>query len=155
VNITRAYVETLAQTLSERDLTIIELVGRFKLATGGQIERMLFAHYSERSRARGRHAVLRRLVERVLASVGKRRVGGGNGGSAGTVYALDVAGQQLVERTSARRRRPYTHYEPTMGHYLLVTELFVKLVEAERAGQVTLLAFEAEPYCCAASVGRR
>lgn len=148
LNVTRTYLDELLPSLTERDRAIVELVGRFKLASGGQIERLFFDHCSERSRARNRQAVLRRLVDRqVLAPVGKRRQGGEGGGSAATVYALDVAGQRLVELTSTRPRRPYTHYEPTMGHYLLVTELYVQLVEAERAGLLTLLGFEAEPAC--------
>ena len=148
MNITRTYLDGLLPTLTERDLAITELVGRFKLASGGQIERLFFDHCSDRSRARNRQAVVRRLVERqVLAPVGSRRRGGDGGGSAATVYALDVAGQRLVEFTGTRPRRPYTHYEPTMAHYLLVTELYVRLVEADRANQLTLLTFEAEPYC--------
>lgn len=148
VNVTRTYLDELLSTLTERDLAIADVVGRFKLVSGGQIERLFFDHCSERSRARNRQAVVRRLVERqVLVPVGKRRKGGEGGGSAATVYALDVAGHRLVEFTGTRPRRPYTHYEPTMAHYLLVTELYVRLVEAERAGQLTLLTFEAEPYC--------
>jgi Replication-relaxation len=148
LNVTRAYLDALLPTLSERDLGIIELVGCFKLATGEHIERLFFGHCSERSRTRNRQAVLRRLVDgRVLAPVGKRRVGGHQGGSATTVYALDVSGQRISELTSARPRRPYQHYEPTMQHTLLVAELYVELVEAERACTLTLLKFEAEPFC--------
>lgn len=148
LNVTRAFLSDLEATLTTRDRDIIATVGRFKLAGGDQLERLFFAHCSQRSRARDRQAVLKRLVDRqVLAVVGKRRVGGEGGGSSGTVYALDVAGQRLAELTNLRPRRPYTHYEPTMGHYLAVTELYVQLVEAERAGKLTLLAFEAEPYC--------
>lgn len=155
VNITSAYLEALMEKLSERDRAIIELVGRFKLASGGQIERLFFDHCSERSRARNRQAVLRRLAGwRVLAPVGTRRQGGEGGGSAATVYALDVAGQHVASLTSSRPRRPYNHYEPTMGHTLAVTELYVQLVEAERAGQLTLLAFEGEPYCWVSFTGR-
>jgi hypothetical protein len=148
MNVTGAYLDELLPKLSERDLAIIELVGRFKLANGGQIERLFFGHCSERSRTRNRQAVLRRLVDwRVLAVVGTRRVGGERGGSTTAVFALDVAGQHVAALTSSRPRRPYNHYEPTMGHALAVTELYVQLVEAERGGRLTLLIFEAEPYC--------
>jgi hypothetical protein len=148
MNITRAVLDALKPQLSDRDHAIIRDVGRFKLATASQLERLHFAECSGKSRARNRQAVLKRLTDlRVLARVGERIRGGPNGGSRGYLYALDVAGQDLAQLTSSRPRRPYVAYKPTIAHYLAVTELYVRLVEADRAGQLTLLAFEAEPYC--------
>lgn len=43
--------------------------------------------------------------------------------------------------------RPWTPSGPFLGHALAVTELYVRLLEAERAGQLQVLAFEAEPGC--------
>ncbi|XVV02504.1 replication-relaxation family protein [Actinosynnema sp. CA-248983] len=148
MNITRTVLDALKPQLSDRDHAIIRDVGRFKLATAGQLERLHFAHCSDTSRARNRQAVLKRLTDqRVLARVGERVRGGANGGSRGYLYALDVAGQDLAQLTSSRPRRPYVSHEPTIAHYLAVTELYVRLVEADRAGHLTLLTFEAEPYC--------
>ena len=148
MNITRTVLDALKPQLSERDHAIIRDVGRFKLATAGQLERLHFAHCSDTSRARNRQAVLKRLTDqRILARVGERVRGGANGGSRGYLYALDVAGQDLAQLTSSRPRRPYVAYEPTIAHYLAVTELYVRLMEADRAAELTLLTFEAEPYC--------
>ncbi|MEV8442670.1 replication-relaxation family protein [Actinosynnema sp. NPDC051121] len=147
MNITRAVLDALKPQLSDRDHAIMHDVGRFKLATAGQLERLHFAHCSDRSRARNRQAVLKRLTDnRILARVGNRARGGPSGGSRGYLYALDVAGQELTQLTSHRPRRPYVSYEPGIAHYLAVTELYVRLVEADRAGTLTLLNFEAEPY---------
>jgi hypothetical protein len=159
MNITASYLDALKPDLTDRDLAIIREVGRFKLMTGGQLERLLFAEYTDPasgktveyssvSRARNRQAVLRRLTEhRVLARVGERRVGGGKRGSASFLYTLDVAGQHLARWTSSRPRRPFVWYEPTIKHYLAIAELYVRLVEAQRRRQLTLLKFDTEPYC--------
>jgi hypothetical protein len=148
MSITVRYLGQLKPQLSSRDLAIIYEVGRFKLMTGGQLERLFFADCSELSRARNRQAVLKRLTDlRVLARVGERRVGGASRGSASFLYTLDVAGQHLAYSTSPRPRRPYAWYEPTIAHFLAVAELYVTLREADRSGQLTLLDFQAEPYC--------
>ena len=159
VNITKAYLDTIAPSVTNRDLRIIHEVSRFKLMTGGQIERLFFHSYadpttgetiaySDKSRARGRQAVLQRLVKgRVLARVGERRVGTSERGSASYLYTLDVAGQRLAQLTSTQPRRPYVHYKPHQYHYFAVAELYVSLVEHARSGVLTLLRFDAEPYC--------
>ncbi len=154
--ITSRFLAQLKPQLTERDLAIAETVGRFKLATATQLQRLFFVQYeqdgvtlmySEKSRARNRQAVLKRLTEhRVLARIGERGRGGPIGGSASYVYALDIAGQALTS-FSERPRRPYVPYDPSIEHYLAITDLYVQLVEADRANEVTLLAFDTEPYC--------
>nr|WP_275406803.1 replication-relaxation family protein [Streptomyces sp. SID12488] len=138
----------MAPQLSARDLAIIYEVGRFKLMTGGHLERLFFADCSDTSRTRNRQAVLRRLTQhRVLARVGERRVGGAQRGSAAFLYALNVAGQHLSQATSTRPRRPYSWYEPTIAHFLAIAELYVMLREADQSGLFSLLDFQTEPYC--------
>ena len=85
---------------------------------------------------------------RVLARL-DRRIGGARAGSAGFVYALDVAGQHLAQRHQAggRRRRPWTPSVAFVDHLLAVTELWVRLVEADRQGPLELIEFQAEPGC--------
>lgn len=160
MNVSKKRLDALVACLSERDLEIIEMVGRFKVVTADQIERRFFVDrvvdsaagsdpvaYSERSRARNRQAVLKRLTDkRILAHVGARRKGGGKGGSSGHLYKLDTNGQRIAKFSSARPRRPYVGYTPSIPHYLAVGELYVRLVEAERAGVLKLLTCEAEPY---------
>ncbi|MEV0537086.1 replication-relaxation family protein [Kitasatospora sp. NPDC050463] len=148
MNVTAGYLNQLRPQLSDRDLEIIRQVGRFKLMTGSQLERLFFAHCSDISRARNRQAVLRRLTDfQVLTRVGQRRVGGWAHGSASFVYTLDIAGHHLAGSAGARPRRSYSWYEPTVNHFLATAEVYVLLVEASRMGQLTLLDFQAEPNC--------
>lgn len=75
-------------------------------------------------------------------------VGGVRAGSAGFVYRLDVAGQRLVNRESDRRpQRPWNVGTMFLAHTLAVTELYVRLVEADRAGELELVDFATEPRC--------
>src|SRR6266540_592837 len=146
MNITETYLNHLKPQLTARDREIIARLSQFKLMTGKQIERLYFAQLTAKSRTRQRQAVLRRLTDhRVLARL-DRRIGGPDSGSAEYIYTLDVVGQRLAE-TTERPRRPYVWYDPTIQHYLAVSEVYVRLIEAEHAGMLTLLRFEAEPYC--------
>ncbi|BAJ31017.1 MULTISPECIES: replication-relaxation family protein [Kitasatospora] len=148
MNVTRRYLDQLAPQLSPRDLEIVRQLSRFKLMTGPQLERLFFADCSDTSRARNRQAVLKRLTQhQVLAHVGQRRVGGFAYGSGSYVYTLDIAGQLLAATTSARPRRAFSWYEPTINHFLATAEVYVLLIEAERSGALTLLDFQAEPVC--------
>ena len=149
MRVTQAYLNRLGPALNDRDLAIAQAVGRFKLMTGGQLERLFFDHCSDKSRARNRQQVLKRLCEhQILAAAGQRRIGGTRAGSAQAIFTLDIAGQHLTEATSSRPRRPYSWYEPTIEHFLAVAELYVQLEEAQRAGHIVkLLRYDPEPYC--------
>jgi hypothetical protein len=72
-------------------------------------------------------------------------VGGDRAGSAGLIYALDTDGQRLFTTPTGRARRPWPIGWPFVQHTLDVTELYVRLREAERTGVVQLLRFDAEP----------
>jgi len=146
MKVTAAYLNTLKPQLTQRDMAIIARLAQFKLMTGTQLERLYFADCSDKSRARNRQAVLRRLTNHQVLARLDRRIGGIGAGSADYVYTLDVAGQRLAE-ASDRPRRPYVWYDPTIQHYLAVSKVYVRLIEAQRAGRLTLLKFEAEPYC--------
>jgi hypothetical protein len=146
MNVTRGYLNSLRPQLTERDREIIARLSQFKLMTGGQLERLYFGASSAKSRARNRQAVLKRLSDHRVLTRLDRRIGGFGGGSADYVYTLDVAGQRLAEATD-RPRRPYVWYDPTIQHYLTVSEVYVRLMEAQHSDRLTLLTFEAEPYC--------
>ncbi|MFD5536660.1 replication-relaxation family protein [Streptomyces sp. NPDC127079] len=147
MTVTARYLNHIKPQLSDRDLSIIEDIGRFKLLTGGQVERLYFAHGSQKSRARNRQAVLKRLKDHgVIAHVGERRIGGAKRGSASHLYALDIAGQHIAQTHSRQPRRKYSWYEPTIAHFLAVAELYVVLKEAEQSGRLVVLSFDPEPY---------
>ncbi|MEU2869790.1 replication-relaxation family protein [Streptomyces olivoreticuli] len=133
-------------------MAITETVNRLRLVTGQQLERLHFEELTGRSRAVVRWRVLRRLVEWRLLVPLERRVGGARAGSGGLVYALDTAGQKLLqlhrslEPDAAPVRRPGAPGERFVQHSLAVSELYVQLREIERAGSFRLSVFDAEPH---------
>ncbi|GAA2734106.1 replication-relaxation family protein [Actinocorallia aurantiaca] len=99
-----------------------------------------------------RRRVLARLVSgRVLVTLA-RRVGGVRAGSQGLTYALDTAGQLLMQRwhgvsdsAPSRIRRPWTPGQLFLAHSLDVSELYVRLVEVARLhGAFAVERFDAE-----------
>lgn len=145
------YVERLTQTLSARDWAIVESVHQLRLVSGLQLERLHFADLSVRSRSVMRWRVLKRLVDaRVLVPL-DRRIGTAVRGSGQLCYALDSAGQRLVqlranaETPDAVVRRPRAPGDRFVAHTLAVSELCVALVERSRIGRFTLAGFGAEP----------
>ncbi|MFF7525951.1 replication-relaxation family protein [Streptomyces pseudovenezuelae] len=147
MNISARYSNLVKPHLTDRDLAIIAEVGRFKVMRGRQIERLYFAHVKETSRARDRQAVLKRLKDnKYLAYVGERQKAGAKRGSTPYLYTLDKKGQELA-KTSGRTRPPFSGYKPTLDHLLAIVDVYVDLVEADRAGRFTLTCYESEPYC--------
>lgn len=147
---TGARVAEIARDLSERDKAILEDVGRVRVLTGRQVERLHFAELTGRHRDRTRRRVLERLVSLELLTPLERRIGGVRAGSAGLVFALGPAGQRLLELghgTGARIRRPSTPTPRFMIHNLAVAELYVGLVEAARNDSLSVVEYRAEPAC--------
>jgi hypothetical protein len=116
--------------IAARDRAIVETVERFWQATAAQLRRLHFADGSEASRATRQRRALARLVRDERLRRLPRPVGGGDGGSGGYVY--------LSPNSRARAE---------VAHTLDVTELYVRLVEAERAGRLAILDVAPEPYC--------
>lgn len=145
------HVAWVGARLSPRDWAVIETVNRLHLVTGRQLERLYFVELAGRSRTVTRSRTLARLVSwRVLMPL-PRRVGGAGRGSTVSVYALDTAGHRLLtERMNqkvvqSKVRRPGPPSERFVNHIVATSELYVSLVEAERAGQFQLRTFQAEP----------
>lgn len=139
----------LADDLSVRDRHIVELVGRFGVVSGGQVERLFFARgATPASDARLARRCLARLTEhRALVRL-ERRIGGVRAGSAGSVYRLGAVGDRLLRFWRGVGGRGRTAGEPGrlfVRHGLAVTETYARLREAERAGSLELVAFDPEP----------
>jgi Replication-relaxation len=148
-----AYVQAVAERLSERDWAIVEIVNRLRLVRGDQLERLFFAELANGSRVVSRGRVLRRLVVWHVLDVLPRRIGGGKRGSAASIYAIGPAGQhaliarQMAADTRSRVRHPGTTSERMIRHTLAVSELYVGLVELARQEGVSVSSFAAEPGC--------
>lgn len=156
--VTEARVNELAERLTPTEREVIETLDRVRLATAVQLERLHFVGEGSPSTvARRARRTLARLVERRVLARLERRVGGVRAGSAGFIYALDAAGQRLASACGPaggmRTRRPWTPGSAFVAHTLAVSELFVRLRECARNGELDLLAFDAEPACWRAFTG--
>jgi len=142
----------LADGMPLRDRQIVETVARLTLVSGGQLSDLFFSSISNPStRARLARRMLARLIEQRVLDRLERRQGGAGGGSSAWVYALGPAGQRMVAYWAGeglpRSRGALEPGAAWTAHTLAVSDLYVRLREAERAGRVELLAFDAEPAC--------
>jgi len=149
--ITEARVAQLEEELAPRDLALVETLDRVRLATTAQLERLHFTDGTSLANARQCRRTLARLISLHVLTRLDRRVGGVRAGSAGHIYALDIAGQRLASACGPaggiRIRRPWTPSSPFVRHALAVTELYIQLREAEQANSLDILDFWAEPLC--------
>jgi hypothetical protein len=129
----------LGSVLPPRDRAVVELVGRFRQLTAGQIGRLLFFEQASKTPL---DRCLKRLVERRYLTRLARPVGGDRGGSAQYVYQLGRAGWRLLNKQG-------TYWAPRSVnlHALAICDCFVGLTLADRAGQCALLRFDPEPAC--------
>lgn len=147
--VTRPQLLQLAQEVSPIERQIIETVARFDLIAHTSLHTLFLDPVPANGR-QGRR-VLARLCESQFLARLERRIGGRRAGSAGYVYRLGPVGQRLIahwrgEGLPRGRRAP----EPGslfVRHTLSITEIFVELIEAERAGVFDLLEFTTEPDC--------
>ena len=142
----------LADEMPLRDRAIVETVARLTLVSGRQLTDLFFGdipHPGTRTRRAGR--VLGRLVEQRVLDHLERRRGGFGGGSSAWVYGLGPAGRRMVAYWAGeglpRSRSAHEPGAAWTAHTLAVGDLFVGLRDAERAGRVELLNFDAEPAC--------
>jgi hypothetical protein len=142
----------LADGMPLRDRQIVETVARLTLVSGGQLSYLIFYNISNTAtRTRRARRILARLVEQRALDRLERRRGGVGGGSSAWVYALGPAGRRMVAYWAGeglpRSRGAYEPGAVWTTHTLAVSDLFVGLRDAERAGRVELLDFDAEPAC--------
>jgi hypothetical protein len=143
-------LQALARKLSDRDRSILTTISELKLMRADQIERLLFNDLTgSESAARQCRRTLVKLCElRVLARL-ERRIGGVRAGSSGHIYTLAPVGRRLIAHWNGDKRPSNRGVHepglPFVAHTLQISELRVRLHEAERHGTFELLGFEAEP----------
>ncbi len=144
-----AKLAQIERRLSEHDRLVIGTLDRVRIATTDQLYRLLVI--TESVTLRRTQAKLAKLRSLGVLTRLERNVGGVRAGSTGHVYALDTVGQRLASGCGPaggrRLRRPWTPGLPFICHQLAVTELFVRLREAERDKLLAVLDFDAEPLC--------
>jgi hypothetical protein len=148
----RVALVELAGRLPEKELEILEQVERFRLVRSDQVRRLFFADVeSEAGRARLCRRALADLADEGILRRLERRVGGSRAGSSGQLYATTAAGKRLLAYLSGEgipsNRGVHEPGSAFVSHTLQVAELYTRLVERERAGELELVSFETEPTC--------
>ncbi|MGW5139298.1 replication-relaxation family protein [Nocardia beijingensis] len=137
----------IAESLSDRDRSILKSVAAHRLLTVDQIRRFHFAHLSSSSSSRLAQKALQRLRrDRLLAAL-DRRVGGVGFGSGKLVHYVDVVGYRLLQQEQGLTARRHTK-EPTetfLRHTLAAAETHLRLIEADRRGELELVRADLEP----------
>jgi hypothetical protein len=138
-----------ASSLPSRDKAVLDVLGRTRLATAKQLERLLMTSGSPATRRRRMSTSLSRLNFRGYVRRLGRRVGGERAGSAGHVYELASRGHTWLATylgTGKPRRAGAEPGSRFVAHVLAVTELFVSLSEQTRTSiGIDLVEFLAEP----------
>lgn len=141
-------LDSILTNLSDYDQAIISFLADVRLATGVQLARRLWSSRKPTdAKAYAARRTLRRLEDwRVIDRLG-RRMGGVRAGSASIVYCLGPAGRRLLARQGDEKNRLTAPGERFVRHTLAVTELVVRLHEADLAGELDLIALQTEPRC--------
>ena len=144
--LTASRLQHLGSMLSAEDISLLLTLMTVRVATGLQLQRLHHGAADDSAAKQRRVRQITRLMRLGLIARLERRIGGLEGGSLSTVYALDVAGQRVLN-LEGRRRPPRTPSTPMIRHTVACTELYVRLVEADRRGVGELLDFDTEPRC--------
>jgi hypothetical protein len=155
--ITARRVRVIEDLLGQRDLAVVDVLKRVRVARRRQLGRLIFFDGSLLSNARRCQRTLKRLSQWRVVTRLDRRVGGARSGSAEFVYGLDTLGQRIAGIAGpvggSRPRRPWVPSPPFLRHALSVTELYVRLVEVSRLADFEIEAFDTEPACWRAFTG--
>ena len=141
-------LDALAAELTDYDQAVLLFLAEVRLATGRQIARRLWSSKTPTDSGAwaARRAIWRlegwRIVDRL-----PRRVGGVRGGSASLVYAVGPVGRRLLTNQGSGFRRLGTPGDRHVAHTLAITELVVRLHEADLGGQLDLVELQTEPAC--------
>jgi hypothetical protein len=141
--VSRRRLDEIDAVMSPLDRDVLLLVQQLRLATGAQLRRC-FWPASERAARR----TLKRLGEwRVLDRLPARLSGGHRGGSQSFTWYVGPVGLRLLDRIGFTGKRLITPSDRYRRHTLGVTELVVRLVEADRDASLELIAWQSEPAC--------
>jgi len=142
--------ESVIKALTSLERATVATVGRLRLVTGGQLQRL---HFGDQPSA-PRHArrILTSLTQRRVLARTDRSIGGVHAGSSGFVYRLDVVGQRLIH-PELTARKPWTPSASYIAHTVMVSECFVLLSEAA-GDRIELAEFQTEPDCWRTFINR-
>lgn len=158
--VSRGRLQELRSQLSERDMNVVAEVAKNRFLTSRQIRRHHFAdHATVTAAIRATNRALARLAELGLIAHLDRRVGGVRAGSGSHVWTLTEAGARMLSITEQMEGLParVRAHEPTtsfLEHTLAVAEVCLRLSEATRGGNFSVVELLREPDCWRAYSGR-
>jgi hypothetical protein len=142
-------IKRLKELVSERDLALLTSVREHRLLSSQHVYGLHFwNHASYASGIRACNRVLNRLESHRLIRRLPRPVGGRGGGSAGTIWAIDVAGDRFLRdhlKLGPGRSRPFAPSLTFQDHTLAVADTRLALEEGARRGAFDLLTVICEP----------
>lgn len=119
-----------------------------RFATTEQLARLMHARYSSRRsaiRQTTRH--LHSLQDHAMVLRLERRVGGWQGGSSPSIWALTTAGHRIITGRGKGRQRPHLISTTFLEHLLAVGETRIRAFEAISETDDSSLTVQAEPSC--------
>ena len=140
----------LKREITDVDTAVLVSLHKLRLLTTDQLRRLHVGDGDMRATLRRTQVRLKRLHDLKLVIRLSRVVGGVRAGSSGYVYGLTGWGQAVLEvggTFGGRRRRMWEARPYFQDHMLAVSELCVRLVEADRGHHLELLDFQGEPQC--------
>lgn len=128
---------------------LLRLLLEHRFATTQQLARFTRASYrSHRSALRQTNRHLRTLAEQGLIVQLERRIGGWQGGSTTSIWALTTSGRQtLAGSRKGKRERPAQISTTFLGHLLAITETRLVLSELADTPGAPAISSQGEPDC--------
>ena len=151
--VSRGQLRAIRDSLSDRDMEVLESIATNRFLTSHQIRRLHFAdHTTSAAAIRSTNRALAKLAGLGLVAHLDRRIGGVRSGSGSHVWTLTEVGSRLLRSTGEFDELParLRAHEPTLTfleHTLAVAEVCVALTEAERGGEFTVIELLREPEC--------
>jgi len=147
----RHLAETLAHPARTR---ILRFLCEHRYATTKQLARLAADDYtSPRSALRQTSRHLTALSEAGMVTHLERRVGGWQGGSTQSIWALTTTGHHTLTRTRASRQRPHLVSTTFLDHLLAISEVRVTVEETTRSLPGAQCAVQTEPLCWRTHLG--
>lgn len=125
-----------------------------RFATTAQLTRLATPDHTSPSSARRqttRH--LTTMREAGLITHQERRVGGWQGGSAQSIWALTTTGHHTLTHTRGSRQRPHLLSTTFLDHLLAIAETRITIEETARGIAQAQLSVQAEPLCWRTHLG--
>lgn len=134
--------------------TLLQFLLELRFATTEQLARLTISEYgSRRSAIRQTTRHLTALEKPGLVLRLERRVGGWQGGSAPTIWALTTSGHRAITGQSGGRQRPQLISTTFLEHLLTIAETRIVAAETARAVTGASLTVQTEPTCWRSYLG--